>query len=110
MTMLALAVVFAALSALASKLLAPSRPTPAKSAPYECGIVPRKDPPERFPVRFYLVAMIFIIFDIEIVFLYPWAVSFDQMGAFAPVEMILFIATVFVAYVYVLRRGGLEWD
>ena len=71
-TLLVLAVLFGAASARSvSKLLAAARPTAAKSAPYECGIVPRKDPPERFPVRFYLVAMIFIIFDIEIIFLYP---------------------------------------
>ena len=63
-----------------------------------------------FPVKYYLTAMLFIIFDIEIVFLYPWAVAFDQLGLFALVEMVLFIVTVFVAYAYVWRRGGLEWD
>ena len=73
--LLVLAVVFGVLSALVSKLLAPRLETEAKAAPYECGIVPGKDPPERFPVRFYLVAMIFIVFDIEIIFLYPWAVD-----------------------------------
>ena len=109
-TLLALAVVFGVISALVSRLLAPRRPTLAKLAPYECGIVPRKDPPERFPVRFYLVAMIFIIFDIEIIFLYPWAVAYNSLGAFGLVEMILFIATVGVAYSYVWRRGGLDWD
>ena len=109
-TLLILAVLFAALSATVSKLLAPRRPTVAKSAPYECGIVPRKDTPERFPVRFYLVAMIFIVFDIEIIFLYPWAVQFDALKFFGLVEMVVFIATVFIAYAYVWRRGGLEWD
>ena len=64
----------------------------------------------RFPIKYYLTAMLFIVFDIEIVFLYPWAVTFDQLGLFALVEMILFIVTVFLAYVYVLRRGGLDWD
>ena len=74
-----LGVLFAGLSFLASGLLAPrKRPTAAKLAPYECGIVPDREPPQRFPVRFYLVAMIFIIFDIEIVFLYPWAVVFRR--------------------------------
>ncbi|MDP4641780.1 MAG: NADH-quinone oxidoreductase subunit A, partial [Ilumatobacteraceae bacterium] len=71
----ALAVVFAALSLVASKLLAPNRPNSAKDAPYECGIVPSRESPERFPVSFYLVAMLFIMFDIEIVFAYPYAVA-----------------------------------
>jgi NADH-quinone oxidoreductase subunit A len=105
-----LAVVFAALSRVASQLLAPRSTTIAKRSPYECGIVPGREPPERFPVRFYLIAMIFIVFDIEIIFLYPWAVHFDAMSLFGLVEMVLFIATVFVAYVYVWRRGGLDWD
>ncbi len=110
LVMLILAILFAGLSIVASKLLGPKKPTLAKSAPYECGIVPDREPAERFPVRFYLVAMIFIVFDIEIIFLYPWAVAFEQLGVFGLVEMGLFIATVFVAYTYVWRRGGLEWD
>jgi NADH-quinone oxidoreductase subunit A len=61
-------------------------------------------------VKYYITAMLFIVFDIEIVFLYPWAVAFDQMGFFALVEMILFIVAIFIAYFYVLRRGGLDWD
>ena len=64
----------------------------------------------RFPVKYYLTAMLFIVFDIEIIFLYPWAVYFDKLGVFGLVEMVTFIATVLVAYVYVWRRGGLEWD
>ena len=64
----------------------------------------------RFPIKYYLTAMLFIIFDIEIVFLYPWAVTFDALGVFGLVEMLLFVLTVFVAYAYVWRRGGLEWD
>lgn len=108
--MFVLSIVFAALSFLASTLLGPKRPTSAKAAPYECGIVPEREPAERFPVRFYIVAMVFIVIDIEIIFLYPWAVSFHQLGTFGFVEMALFIGTVFVAYAYVWRRGGLEWD
>ena len=73
---------FAAISLLVSGCSPPAAPTAAKTAPYECGIVPSRDPPERFPVRFYLVAMIFIIFDIEIIFLYPWAVVYRELGAF----------------------------
>ena len=64
----------------------------------------------RFPVKYYLTAMLFILFDIEIVFLYPWAVAYDNLGVFGLVEMVLFIVTVLVAYAYVWRRGGLEWD
>jgi NADH-quinone oxidoreductase subunit A len=65
---------------------------------------------QRFPVKYYLTAMLFIVFDIEIVFLYPWAVSYDQLGLFALIEMLVFVLTVFVAYAYVWRRGGLTWD
>ena len=109
-TLGALAIVFVLLSIVASRLMAPERATPAKVRPYESGITDTVSLPERFPIRFYLVAMLFIMFDIEIVFLYPWAVAFDAMGMFALVEMVLFIATIFVAYAYVWRRGGLEWD
>ena len=106
-----LALAFTVFSLVSSAMLAPrKKPSAAKLAPYECGIVPNVEPPQRFPVRFYLVSMIFIIFDIEIVFLYPWAVAYDNLGAFGLVEMVLFIVTVLVAYAYVWRRGGLEWD
>jgi NADH-quinone oxidoreductase subunit A len=105
-----LAVVFAVASLAASALLRPSRPTPAKLSPYECGIVPERVPRERFPIKFYVIAMLFIIFDIETIFLFPWAVTFRQLGLFGLVEMAIFIALVFVAYVYVWQRGGLEWE
>src|SRR6058998_1019890 len=108
-TMLVLAVVFGVLSAFVSKVMAPRRPTPAKSAPYECGIVPRKDPPDRFPVRFYLVAMIFIIFDIEIIFLYPWAVIYRGLGPFGLWEMLIFAAAVFISFLYLISNGALDW-
>jgi NADH-quinone oxidoreductase subunit A len=102
---------FTVFSLVSSAMLAPKKkPTAAKLAPYESGIVPRVEPPQRFPVRFYLVSMIFIIFDIEIVFLYPWAVTFNQLGAFGLVEMVAFVLTVLIAYAYVWRRGGLDWD
>jgi NADH-quinone oxidoreductase subunit A len=104
-----LAAAFAVLSMLASRLLGPRRPTPAKVAPYECGIVPERVPRDRFPVKFYVVAMLFIVFDIETIFLFPWAVTFRQLGLFGLVEMAIFIGLVFVAYVYVWQRGGLEW-
>ena len=86
------------------------RRNPTKDSAYECGMVPQGEKQPRFSVKFYLVAMLFILFDIEIVFLYPWAVTFDALGLFALVEMLLFMATVFVAYGYVWRRGGLSWD
>lgn len=110
LALLVLAVVFAGVSLVAQRILVPRRPNEAKNAPYECGILDVTEPPERFPVRFFLVAMIFIVFDIEIVFLYPLAVAFGQMKLFGLVEMILFVVPVFVAYWYVWRRGGLDWD
>ena len=107
--MFVLAVGFVVISILASKLLAPTRPTSAKDAPYESGIVPTRDNPERFPVTFYLVAMIFIVFDIEIIFLYPWAVIYRELGAFGLVEMLVFSVAVFVSFVYLISNGALDW-
>jgi NADH-quinone oxidoreductase subunit A len=106
-----LAFLFAALSLLVSSRLRPSRPTPAKLMPYESGIVPERVPKgERFSVKFYVIAMLFIIFDIETIFLFPWAVGFQRLGLFGLVEMVVFISLVFVAYVYVWRSGGLDWE
>ncbi len=107
--MLVLAVGFVLLSLFTTKLLASTRPTPAKSAPYESGIVPSREPPERFPVRFYLVAMIFIVFDIEIIFLYPWAVIYRELGGFGLLEMLAFAVAVFVSFLYMLGQGALDW-
>ncbi len=108
-TMLVLATLFAGGSFLASSILAPRKPTAAKSAPYECGIVPTREPAERFPVRFYLIAMIFIIFDIEIIFLYPWAVIFRRLELFGLIEMVVFAVAVFVSFLYLLSNGALDW-
>ena len=107
--MLVLGGAFAGFSFGASRLLAPRRPTTAKLAPYECGIVPDDEPAERFPVRFYLVAMIFIIIDIEIIFLFPWAVIYRRLGAFGLWEMVIFAAVVFASFVYLLGNGALSW-
>ncbi|MGH8987667.1 MAG: NADH-quinone oxidoreductase subunit A [Acidimicrobiales bacterium] len=108
--LLVLGALFAGLSFGASKLLAPrQKPTAQKVAPYECGIVPSREPPSRFPVRFYLVAMIFIIFDIEIIFLYPWAVVFRELRVFGLVEVLVFAAVVLVAFVYLVSNGALQW-
>ena len=108
----ALAFGFAAFSVVAASFTGPKRYNRAKYDAYECGIEPTPQPigGGRFPVRYYITAMLFIVFDIEIVFLYPLAVAFDAMGTFALVEMVLFIVPVFVAYWYVWRRGGLDWD
>ncbi len=104
-----LAVVFVLLSIAASRLLAPRRSTAPKIAPYECGITDQADLPERYPVRFYLVAMLFIMFDIEIVFLYPWAVANNQLGLFGFLAMLVFVTIFFLSFVYELAMGGLEW-
>jgi NADH-quinone oxidoreductase subunit A len=104
-----LAILFALLSLIASRLLAPNRPSSAKEAPYECGIVPSREPPERFPVSFYVIAMLFIMFDIEIIFAYPYAVDREFLGSFAFFEMLAFSAVFFVAFVYMVARGALEW-
>ncbi len=107
----ALAAAFAVFSLVLGAVSGPKRWNRAKLEAYECGIEPtRQASGIRFPVKYYLTAMLFIVFDIEIIFLYPWAVYFDRLGAFGLVEMVTFIATVLVAYVYVWRRGGLEWD
>ena len=107
-----LAFLFAAGSVVMSSQVGPKRYNRAKLDSYECGIEPTPQPVGggRFPVKYYITAMLFIVFDIEIIFLYPWAVHFDAMQYFGLVEMVIFIATVFVAYVYVWRRGGLDWD
>jgi NADH-quinone oxidoreductase subunit A len=104
-----LAGLFAGVSRLASKLLAPSASTVAKRSPYECGIVPGRETLERFPVRFYLIAMIFIVFDIEIIFLYPWAVIYRNLGSYGLVEVLLFAVAVFVSFTYLLANGALDW-
>ncbi|MHB8465595.1 MAG: NADH-quinone oxidoreductase subunit A [Acidimicrobiales bacterium] len=110
LVMIVLAALFAGLSFLASKLLGPSRPNAAKAAPYESGIVPTKEVSQRFPVRFYLVAMIFIIFDIEIIFTYPWAVIYSHdLGTYGLVEMVVFALAVFVSFLYLISNGALDW-
>lgn len=108
----ALGAAFALFSVAIAPIVGPRRYNKAKYDAYECGIEPTPQPVggSRFPVKFYLTAMLFIVFDIEIIFLYPWAVSFNALRTFGFVEMIMFIGTVFVAYAYVWRRGGLDWD
>ena len=112
LALMILASLFAIGSVAMSAAVGPKRYNRAKLDSYECGIEPTPQPVGggRFPVRYYITAMMFIVFDIEIVFLYPIAVAFDQMALFGLIEMVLFIVPVFVAYIYVWRRGGLEWD
>ncbi|MFM7685975.1 MAG: NADH-quinone oxidoreductase subunit A [Actinomycetota bacterium] len=107
--LMVLAIAFGALSFGASRLLAPRRPSAAKEAPYECGIVPSREPPERFPVTFYVVAMLFIMFDIELIFIYPFAVDRSFLGSYALWEMVAFSVVFFGAFVYVVARGALDW-
>jgi NADH-quinone oxidoreductase subunit A len=104
-----LAVVFILGSIVTIKFVAPRRPTSAKAAPYESGIVPTREPPSRFPVRFYLVAMIFIIFDIEIIFLFPWAVTYRRFGGYALGIMAEFTIPFVIAFAWLIAQGGLDW-
>ena len=103
---------FAAFSVVTASITGPKRYNRARVDAYECGVEPTPQPVGggRFPVKYYLTAMLYIIFDIEIVFLYPWAVAFDRLALFGLIEMVLFIVTVLVVYAYVWRRRGLEWD
>lgn len=93
-----------------STILGPRKPSAEKTIPYECGMLPSEEAKGRFPVRFATIAMLFIIFDIEVVFMYPWAVALDQLKLFGLVEMLIFVAILAIAYVYIWGRGGLEWD
>lgn len=108
----AIAAGFALFSVIMSAVIGPKRYNRAKLDSYECGIEPTPQPigGGRFPVKYYITAMLFIILDIEIIFLLPWAVVFDNMAIFGLVEMGIFILTLFVVYAYVWRRGGLEWE
>ena len=93
-----------------SSILGPKNSTVEKKLPYECGMLPSEEAKGRFPVRFATIAMLFIIFDIEVVFMYPWAVALDELKVFGLVEMVVFVAILAVAYVFIWGRGGLEWD
>jgi NADH-quinone oxidoreductase subunit A len=108
--MMVIAIIFGALMANLSKWLGPNRPNFQKLSTYESGMIPVGTTRDRVSIKYYVVGMLFIIFDIELVFLYPWAVVFDKLGAFALWEMFLFIALLFVGYIYILKKGALEWD
>ena len=108
--MFLLALAFGGVSMVLSRLIAPRDPTPEKLEPYECGIVPLQEPVQRFPVRFYLVAMLFVIFDIEIVFLFAWASRFEQLGWYGVGAVGLFTLLLVETLIYVWKRGALDWN
>jgi len=108
--MMLVAIAFGVIMANLSKWIGPRKPTKEKLSVYESGMVPVGSTRERVSVKYYIVAMLFIIFDIEIVFLYPWAVTFDKIGVFAIGEMFIFIGLLFIGYIYVIKKGALEWD
>ena len=108
--LIALSTIFSILVVVIGHLLGPKRPTARKSAPYESGMKPIGPGTRRMPVRFYLIAVLFILFDIEVVFFLPWAVVFGQRGLFGLIEMFVFIVILLVGYVYPWKKGALEWD
>ncbi len=110
LVLVAIALAFALGSVVFSRLIGQQKPTAVKLAPYECGMPPIGTARDRFSIKFYIVAMLFILFDIEAVFLYPWAVVFKRLGLFGFVEMGVFIIILLVGYVYVWKKGALEWE
>jgi NADH-quinone oxidoreductase subunit A len=107
--LMVLGILFASISFFANRILAPRRPNDKKNSAYECGIEPAKETPERFPVRFFLIAMIFIVFDIELIFFYPWAVAHESLGVFGLVAILIFTFAVFESFIYLIGNGALEW-
>jgi len=110
LVMLLLAAGFVAVSLVVSRMFSPNQPTPEKLEPYECGIVPEVEPSQRFPVKFYLVAMLFVIFDVEIIFLFAWASIWDSLGWYGIAAMLIFTFFVIETLMYVWKRGALDWQ
>jgi NADH-quinone oxidoreductase subunit A len=110
MFFIVLALVFGIWTLVVSSLLQPKYPEPEKLSVYECGSEPFSDARMPFPVRYYIFAMLFVIFDIEVIFLYPWAVVFTKIELIGLIEMLVFIGLFLVAYIYAWRKGALEWD
>jgi len=108
--MIALGVGFAAGNVVLSQFIGPSKPSPEKSAQYECGMPPVGDARQRQSVKFYLVAMIFLLFDIEIAFLYPWAIAFRELGIVAFWQIVTFFLLLLTGYIYVWRKGAFDWS
>ncbi len=101
---------FAVSNVIISALLGRQKPSVEKLSPYECGVEPVGTARERFSVKFYLIAMMFVVFDIEVVFLYPWAVVFKSLKLFGLIEMAIFILILLICYAYIWKRGGFEWE
>lgn len=110
MVMILIGVIFGVSNIVLAEWLGPKKSTRAKLSTYESGMEPLKSARERFTVKFYLVAMMFILFDIEIIFMYPWAVQFRQLGMYGFTAMILFMILLFAGYLYVVKKGALKWD
>jgi NADH-quinone oxidoreductase subunit A len=108
--MFVLAVAFVGVSLFVSRFFSPHNPTPEKLAPYECGILPEGEAVQRFPVKFYLVAMLFVIFDVEIIFLFAWATRFPELGWYGVAAMGIFTFFVLETLIYVWKRGALDWN
>jgi NADH-quinone oxidoreductase subunit A len=108
--MIGLATVVALIAIGMGNLFGPKKPSASKSMPYESGITPYGEATRRLPVRFYLIAVLFILFDIEVIFFLPWAVVFRQLGLFGLIEMVIFIVILLVGYVYAWKKGALEWE
>jgi NADH-quinone oxidoreductase subunit A len=106
---LAVAIAFPVVALLAAKLIRPSAPTRTKLEAYECGIPAGSDSRGRYTVRFYIVAILFVIFDVETIFLYPWAVRYKAFGWFGVAEVAVFLAILFVGYIWAYKKGAFEW-
>jgi NADH-quinone oxidoreductase subunit A len=107
---IAISVAFALIIIVLSALLGQKKPTAIKQAPYECGMTTIGSSFRRIPIKFYIIAMLFLLFDIELVFLYPWAVVFKEFKVFAFVSMVVFIGILLIAYIYIWKKGALEWE
>ena len=110
LVMFLLAAGFVAVSLVVSRMVSPNRPTPEKLEPYECGIIPEVEPSQRFPVKFYLVAMLFVVFDVEIIFLFAWASIWDSLGWYGVGAILIFTFFVVETLMYVWKRGALDWN
>jgi len=107
---IAIACLFAVFAVAASYFLGQRKASPIKQAPYECGMPTTGATYRRIPIKYYIIAMLFLLFDIEVVFLYPWAVIFKQMRVFAFISMAVFIGILLIAYIYIWKKGALEWE
>ena len=105
----AVAFALAVVMTIIAKYLGPKRPSERKEDPYECGIIPEKPVIEKFNIRYYVIAILFIAFDVEVVFLYPWAVAFDKLNLFGFIEMVIFVAILLVAYLFAIKNGVFDW-